>query len=121
VKARELAEYLNARQISGVRFVPVEFTPKAATHANQVCGGVNIVLLDRNVLDAPLLGVELVSAMHKLYAEKFQLAGVMTLLANQRVFDAIAAGHAPRRIADDWREELEAFGKVREKYLLYAK
>ena len=38
-----------------MRFVPVEFTPTAATNAKQLCGGVNIVLLDRNALDAPLL------------------------------------------------------------------
>jgi len=33
--------------------------------------------------------------------------------------EALAAGRDPRRIADDWREALEAFQKTREKYLLY--
>ncbi len=52
IKATELAQYLNARSISGVRFVPVTFTPNASVHAGQKCEGVNIVLVDRNGLDS---------------------------------------------------------------------
>ena len=33
IKATELAQYLNGRSISGVRFVPVSFTPNASVHA----------------------------------------------------------------------------------------
>jgi hypothetical protein len=29
------------------------------------------------------------------------------------------AGRDPRRIAQDWQEELEKFGVVRQKYLIY--
>src|SRR5262249_364484 len=58
IKGRELAAYLNARNISGVRFVPVSFTPSDSIYKGQLCSGVNIVLLDRSVLDAPEMGVE---------------------------------------------------------------
>ena len=68
-RAVELAQYLNARNISGVRFVPVTFTPNASIHAGQKCEGVNIFLVDRNALDAAELGIELASALHKLYPE----------------------------------------------------
>jgi hypothetical protein len=41
------------------------------------------------------------------------------ILVNQGVYDAVARGDDPRRIAEDWRDALEAFMKVRAKYLLY--
>ena len=53
INSRELAAYLNARGIAGVRFVPVTFTPTASNYAGQKCEGVNVVLTERNALDAP--------------------------------------------------------------------
>jgi uncharacterized protein YbbC (DUF1343 family)/CubicO group peptidase (beta-lactamase class C family) len=117
--SRELAAYLNQRGIAGVRFVPVTFTPTASVYSGQTCQGVNIVVTDRNGLDAPELGVELAAALHKLYAADFKIERMQELLVNQAAYDALAAGEDPRRIAQDWQEGLEKFEKVREKYLIY--
>ncbi len=119
IKGAQLAQYLNARNISGVRFVPVTFTPTAGTHTGQKCEGVNIVLVERNAFDAAELGLELASALHKLYLEQFHMDRMIELLVNQSVYDAVAAGQDPRRIAEDWREPLEKFQQVRQKYLIY--
>jgi uncharacterized protein YbbC (DUF1343 family)/CubicO group peptidase (beta-lactamase class C family) len=119
IKAAELAQYLNGREISGVRFVPVTFTPATSTYAGQQCQGVNIILVERNAFDAPELGIELASALHKLYPEQFHIDRMIDLLVNQPVYDAIAKGDDPRRIAEDWREPLEKFQQLRQKYLIY--
>ena len=119
INAAELAQYLNARDISGVRFVPVSFTPNASTYAGQKCQGVNIIVVERNAFDAPELGVELASALHKLYPEQYHLERMIELLVNQSVYDAIAKGEDPRRIAEDWREPLEKFQQLRQMYLIY--
>jgi len=119
IKGRELAEYLNARAIPAVRFVPVTFTPTAYPYSGQVCQGVNIVLLDRNTLDAPELGLELASALHKLYPKDYKIERLPELLINQVAYDALLAGQDPRRIAQDWRADLEKFQQTRQKYLLY--
>jgi uncharacterized protein YbbC (DUF1343 family)/CubicO group peptidase (beta-lactamase class C family) len=119
MKSRELAAYLNARGIAGVRFVPVTFTPTSAVYSGQECQGVNVILTDRNGFDAPELGIELAAALHKLYAADFKIERMQELLVNQSVYDALVAGQDPRRIAQDWQEGLEKFGKVREKYLIY--
>ncbi|HYA24175.1 MAG TPA: serine hydrolase [Terriglobales bacterium] len=119
IKARELAQYLNQREIPGVRFVPVSFTPTSSNYAGQKCDGVNIVLIERNALDGPELGIELASALHKLYPEQFHLEKMMDLLVNQVAYDAIAKGEDPRRIAQDWQPGLDKFQQVREKYLIY--
>jgi uncharacterized protein YbbC (DUF1343 family)/CubicO group peptidase (beta-lactamase class C family) len=119
INASELAQYLNARDISRVRFVPVSFTPTTGAYPDQKCQGVNIILVERNAFDAPQLGVELASALHKLYPEQFHMERMIELLVNQSVYDAIAKGEDPRRIAEDWREPLEKFQTLRQKYLIY--
>jgi len=65
------------------------------------------------------LGIELASALHHLYPSDFKLDKMPDLLVNQSVYDAIAAGEDPRRIAEDWQERLDEFIRLREKYLLY--
>jgi uncharacterized protein YbbC (DUF1343 family) len=119
IKGGELAAYLNGRDIQGVRFVPVVFTPSSSNFAGEPCKGVNLLVLDRNTLDSPELGIELASALHKLYPNEYKLERMAELLVNQAVFEAIVAGEDPRRIAEDWQERLEGFVRLREKYLLY--
>jgi uncharacterized protein YbbC (DUF1343 family) len=120
IKSREFAAFLNSRLIAGVRFVPVSFTPKSGPNANQLCGGVNIVLLDRYTLDAPQMGLELAAALHKFYPNDFQIQKMLKILANQETMDALLAGRDVRWITAVWREHLEQeFLPIREKYLLY--
>jgi uncharacterized protein YbbC (DUF1343 family)/CubicO group peptidase (beta-lactamase class C family) len=119
IKGRELAAYLNARGIAGVRFVPVTFTPTAAVYSGQKCEGVNVVLTERNALDGPELGIELAAALQRLYPANFKIGRITGLLVNQAAFDGLMAGEDPRRIAQDWQEELEKFEVVRKKYLIY--
>src|SRR5213079_2366123 len=55
----KLAEELNRANLPGVRFVPIRFTPKASIHSDQECGGVNIVLTDRDRCHVVDLGIEI--------------------------------------------------------------
>ena len=119
IKARELAEYLNARDIPGVRFVPVEFTPASSEYAGQQCGGVNLMITDRNEIDGPELGLEVVSALMKLYPHDYKTEGLDRLVVSKVTVNALQLGEDPRRIAEGWREGIEEFEKTRAKYLLY--
>jgi uncharacterized protein YbbC (DUF1343 family)/CubicO group peptidase (beta-lactamase class C family) len=119
INARELSNYLNARQIPGVRFVPVSFTPSASNYAGQICHGVNIILTEREFLDSPELGVELASALLKLYPQQYHIEKMIDILANQSVYDEIVRGVDPHGIALNWQDELQAFEKTRAKYLIY--
>jgi uncharacterized protein YbbC (DUF1343 family)/CubicO group peptidase (beta-lactamase class C family) len=119
IHARDLADYLNSRYLSGVRFVPVSFTPASGPYAKQQCQGVNIIVVDRARLDAPELGVELASALLKLYPRDYDPHRMPELLGNSAAYSALLAGQDPRRIAADWREDLVKFEDVRAKYLLY--
>jgi SSS family transporter len=115
-----LARVLNARFLPGVRFVPVEFTPKAPyPYADQACHGIELIVTDRNVLDSPELGLEIAFAIHKVSGEKFQLNRINTLLANKSVLEGLLAGRDPQRLAEDWQEKLNDFDTRRKAYLLY--
>jgi uncharacterized protein YbbC (DUF1343 family)/CubicO group peptidase (beta-lactamase class C family) len=115
----ELARYLNERAIPGVRFVPVEFTPASSVYAGQKCGGVNLVITDRNALDAPELGLEMVSALQTLYPKQYDVKELDRLMVSKVTMDALGLGEDPRRIAESWRDGIEEFKVVRAKYLLY--
>ena len=119
IKSQELAGYLNNRHISGVRFVPYSFTPTSSVYANQLCGGVNMLVTNRLTLDSPELGIEFATALHKLYSNDFQIEKMITLVANRQTIDDLNAGVDPRFISSKWNEALEGFEKVRERYLLY--
>jgi uncharacterized protein YbbC (DUF1343 family)/CubicO group peptidase (beta-lactamase class C family) len=119
INARELSQYLNARQIPGVRFVAVEFTPTSSNFSGQLCRGVNLLLTNRDLLDGPELGIELASALLKLYPEQFHADKMTDILANHSVYDAIAKSEDPHRIALDWQDDLLKFQQLRQKYLLY--
>jgi uncharacterized protein YbbC (DUF1343 family) len=119
IDAHAFASYMNARLIPGVRFVPVSFTPTEDVYANQRCGGVNIIITERNVLDSPELGLELASALQKLFPNDYKMSKLIGLLANRQIFDALSSGADPRMLAQEWRDELEKFLQSKGKYLLY--
>jgi uncharacterized protein YbbC (DUF1343 family)/CubicO group peptidase (beta-lactamase class C family) len=119
VRAVELAAYLNGRALAGVRFVATEFTPAADVYAQKRCGGVNIVVTDRNALDAPELGVEIASALHAMYPAQFDMKKLDWLLVNAAAAKEIADGVDPRRIGMEWDDGIARFRAVRAKYLLY--
>jgi uncharacterized protein YbbC (DUF1343 family) len=110
---------LNQRQISGVRFVPTSFMPQSSNYSKQFCQGVNILVTDRIALDAPEMGVEIASALLKLYPTDYKIDKMINLLGNQKAFESLKAGVDPRRIEEDWRQGLEDFQKIRAKYLIY--
>lgn len=63
--------------------------------------------------------MEIASALHRFYADQFQLKQMNTLLANRAVLDAILAGEDPEHIAESWRADLDRFEQRRQSALLY--
>jgi uncharacterized protein YbbC (DUF1343 family)/CubicO group peptidase (beta-lactamase class C family) len=119
IEPRTLADYLNARLIPGVRFVPVNFTPASGPYSGQSCGGVNFIVTDRNLLDSPELGLELAAALKSLFPNNWKMEPLNELLVSQKVYDALERGEDPRNIAQSWQADLQKFRELRAKYLLY--
>jgi uncharacterized protein YbbC (DUF1343 family) len=119
INGKELAAYLNGREIQGVRFLPMDFRPLTSNFAGELCHGVQIVLLDRQALEPTEMGVELVAALWKLFPKEFNLEGSRRLIGSYKVLESIRAGRDPQRIWYDWQDALEKFKKLRAQYLLY--
>jgi uncharacterized protein YbbC (DUF1343 family) len=118
-RAREVAAYLNERAIPGVRFIHRRFTPNASVYHGQECEGVDILLVNREMFDPVLLGMELLSATLKFHGDKFELEGVMRLLGSDEAAARLKNGQTGREVLAAMSGRLEEFRKVRARYLLY--
>jgi uncharacterized protein YbbC (DUF1343 family)/CubicO group peptidase (beta-lactamase class C family) len=119
INSKKLAAYMNSRRIQGVRFMPVEFTPTGSRFKNELCHGIQIILIDRQSLDPVGLGVEIISALYKLFPQYFQIDKTLDLIGSRRVLIAIKDGQDPDSIVLDWQGQIETFLKIRSRYLLY--
>jgi uncharacterized protein YbbC (DUF1343 family)/CubicO group peptidase (beta-lactamase class C family) len=119
VDGRKLAEALNSAKLPGVRFAPIRFIPKSSVHKDVECGGVNIIITNRDLLDPVITGFEMAAQLKKLFPKDFLIERFNRLLANQKVFDAFRQGSDARAMRQVWEPELDAFRAIRNKYLLY--
>jgi uncharacterized protein YbbC (DUF1343 family) len=119
IHGRELAAYLNARQIPGVRAYPIRFRPVSGNFAGVSVEGVRWQVTNRELLDAVRLGLEVAAALQKLYPGKISFETNRKLIGSEAVVNALAAGEDPRAIQQNFEEPLQEFLKIREEYLLY--
>jgi len=115
----QLADALSARAIPGVRFYPVRFTPSSSKYANEECQGVFIIVTDRVALRAVRVGVEIASALSRLYPAKFQLELAARLLGSRDALARIKTGDDPAAIAASFGQAEARWRLLRSKYLLY--
>jgi hypothetical protein len=74
---------------------------------------------DRNALDSPELGLELLSALHHLYPAEFKLDRAKTLISNTDTLNALRHNVDPTDIAATWNQALASFRLRAAPYLLY--
>jgi len=119
IDGRALAAYLNGRQIPGVRVYPTSFAPTESASRGVRIEGVRFELVNRELFDSTRLGIELAAALLKLYPDKIDLSRTKRLMGSDDVIDRLTAGQDPRSIQETYRDQLAAFVKLREQYLLY--
>ena len=123
LEADELAAYLNARKIPGASFsattLPIAEDGNRYPFHGQTIPAIHITVTDRAVLDSPEMGVELLSALHRLYPSDFQIEKAKTILLNAETLAAIRANKDPREIAASWTASLSTFKAQRAQKLLY--
>jgi uncharacterized protein YbbC (DUF1343 family) len=119
IDGQRLASYLNARQMPGIRFVPIRFTPKSSVYKDQECGGVNLIVTDRSRLQSVTLGIEIAAALRQLYSSDWKIDGYSRLLVNSDTFARLQRGESPEQIVAAWQGDLEKFRETRKSFLLY--
>ncbi len=114
-----LARELNGAGLAGVRFVPVRFTPTASVHSGKECGGVQILLTDRDAFRAADLGVVLATTLHRMHPEELKLDKMTGLLANAETLERIRAGMKLSEVRRTRDAGLDEFRRRRARHLLY--
>jgi uncharacterized protein YbbC (DUF1343 family) len=119
IGGRELAAYLNQRQIPGVRVYPTSFTPTDSNFKGVRIEGVRFEITNRELVDATRLGLEVAGAIQKLYPGKIDWAIDKPLIGSNEVIKRLQAGDDPRSIQQGFEDDVAAFVARREKYLIY--
>ena len=114
-----LAAELNAAGLSGVRFVPVRFTPNASVFKDQPCRGVNIILTDRDQCHAVDIGITIARILHRAHPKDWNLAKFDRLLGHPATIEAIRGGKTLAEIKQMWAEEIAQFQARRTPHLIY--
>jgi uncharacterized protein YbbC (DUF1343 family) len=116
-----LARYLNQRQLPGVVFRSVSFIPFYRKYVNEKAHGVQMHVLDRDIFQAVRTGIEILVAIKRLYPGELEFREDVfdRLAGNSWIREAIVGGESAEEIEARWQGELEQFGTVRAKYLLY--
>jgi uncharacterized protein YbbC (DUF1343 family) len=119
VDPRAFAYVLNAKGLPGVRFIPTRFTPNASRFTGEVCGGVQIMITDRNKFIPVRTGMEIALALRTLYLEEWEASRYLTLLASRSAMDGLLAGEEYTTLAKRWSADLRGFNQARSAFLLY--
>jgi uncharacterized protein YbbC (DUF1343 family) len=119
IGGRELAAYLNARQIPGVRVYPTSFTPSESNFKGVRIEGVRFEIINREMLDATRLGLEVAGAIQKLYPGKIDWSVNKRLIGSDEAIRRLQAGDDPRAIQQGMQDGVAAFIDLRAKYLIY--
>lgn len=119
IDGRELAATLNRAGLSGVSFMPKDFTPRTSKYQGQKCGGVAIIITDRSKVRSLDVGMEIARALHLLYGDKWQTTQLNRLLGSEKTASAILRGATREEIRQQNAAALQTFLTRRAKHLIY--
>ena len=119
IDSRAFAAALNDAGLPGIRFLPVRFTPSASVFIHESCGGIQILVINRDELNAVQVGLTLALTLRRLYPGDWQPEKVQRLLVNEKTDKALMAGADYETMAQNWEEELTAFSMRARQYWLY--
>lgn len=121
--AATICRSLNSKNLPGIRFVPVRFTPTTPRHPfkDELCQGVNAILYDRDTADVILAGLSFIQAVAITHPTQFtHRRGFETLCGDPDLWKMLTEEKkSPEDILKTWEPDLQEFQKVREKFLLY--
>ncbi len=130
IDAHRFADRLNAAKLPAVRFRATWFKPVFEKWQGQLCGGVQIHVLDRRSYRPYRTGLTVLAAAHELYPKRFAWrqppfeyeAGKMPidiLSGSSLVRKAVESRAELAEVERGWQPGLERFVQTRRKYLRY--
>ena len=121
--APALATALTERHLPGVTFTASTITIAEDSfkypYHGQTIPAVHLALTDRNALDSPALGIEMISAIRRLHSKDLNLDRADTLIRSVNTILSLKNNDDPKKIVQSWQPDLDAFKARRQQYLLY--
>jgi uncharacterized protein YbbC (DUF1343 family) len=125
-----LARRLREQGLPGVHFRPCYFQPTFQKFAGQVCGGVQLHVLDREAFQPVRTGLTVVATMRELSGERFawrtepyefvhDIPAFDLLLGSDRERRWLEAGKPLAELFQLWEVEEEQFRQTRREHLIY--
>ena len=119
IEPRGLAETLNRQGLRGVRFDPIWFTPTADVYASVACGGVRMVVTDREAIRPVTVAFALARTLRERHRDQFRPESIQNLLVNRSTMWAFLRGEVLDRLVA-WAEvDRSSFLNRRASYLMY--
>lgn len=123
----DLAAEMNGLGLEGIYFRPAYFRPVYSKYRENVCGGVQLHIVDRMRLKPFQCGIRLLFKIREMYWEHFSWnpsekdggAFPIDLLAGTDRLRLARDSREAEALLEAWESDCAGFGKVREKYLLY--
>lgn len=119
IDGQTLAKFLNDRNLSGVRFVPIRFKPDASVFKNENLNGINIIITNRAEFNSVRIGIEIAAALRKLYPNDWQVDKYSRLLVNRQVLEKVKNNEPAAAVEAGWQSGLNDFMNRRKQFLLY--
>jgi uncharacterized protein YbbC (DUF1343 family)/CubicO group peptidase (beta-lactamase class C family) len=119
IEPHGFAAALNELRLPGVRFEAVTFTPTTDVYARTACGGVRLLVSDREAIRPVTVGLSVGRVLRERYRDQFKPEGIQNLLVNRSTMWAFLRGEPlPRVMA--WAEMARtSFLNRRASYLIY--
>lgn len=116
------AERLNEARLPGVRFREVYFAPTFSKHVGKVCGGVQVHITDEHSYEAIRTAITMIITAKQVHPDVFGWRPdnfIDKLSGSDRLRRMVDAGAGVDDVIGVWQQELAAFRRQREQYLLY--
>jgi len=119
IEPRGLADALNRQGLRGVRFDPIWFTPTADVYTSISCGGVRMVVTDREAIRPVTVAFALARTLRERHRDQFRPESIQNLLVNRSTMWAFLRGEVLDRLVA-WSEvDRTSFLNRRASYLMY--
>ncbi|MGC8746426.1 MAG: exo-beta-N-acetylmuramidase NamZ family protein [Candidatus Saccharicenans sp.] len=117
----ELAKKLNQLKLPGVIFREAWFTPSFSKYQNQLCGGCQLQVIDRQIFRPFLTTLWIIKTIMEGYPNQFKFYSDYfdKIMGGPKIREALQNGNSPTEIVKGLENGLEEFGKLRKNYLLY--
>ena len=131
INAEVFAKTLNKENLPGIFFRPQYFKPQFQKWRGEVCGGVQLHIIERNKIKPLATSISMLFLIKKLYPNDFSWRtepyefvndrlAIDLLYGNSTLREAIEAGNLSiKKLESGWEEDIKVFSSQREECLIY--